>query len=153
MSAQPTYDNPFGTRTRIDEVRESFAFLDDWEDRYRFILELGRQLPEMPAEHKRVENIVHGCQSQVWIRHWAEHGMLCFMLDSDAHIVRGLIAIVMSALNAKPAEFVATYDVDQLFAELDLLRHLSATRGNGLKAMVARMQQIAAAHLEAQRTA
>jgi cysteine desulfuration protein SufE len=149
----PIYDNPFGTRIQIDEVRESFAFLDDWEDRYRFILELGRQLPEMPAEHKRAENIVHGCQSQVWIRHWTEQGNLCFMLDSDAHIVRGLIAIVMSALNARPAEVVATYDVEQLFSELDLLRHLSATRGNGLKAMVARMQQTAAAHLEAQGTA
>jgi cysteine desulfuration protein SufE len=143
------YDNPYGTRIHADEVRENFAFFDDWEDRYKFILELGRQLPKMPAEHQITENLVRGCQSQVWIRHCVHDGRLYFMLDSDAHIVRGLIAIVLSALNGKPAETIATYDIDQLFAELDLLRHLSATRGNGLKAMVQRIRQIAAAHAEA----
>jgi cysteine desulfuration protein SufE len=143
------YDNPFGTRIQADEVRENFAFFDDWEDRYKFILELGRQLPDMPAEHKVPENIVHGCQSQVWIQHRCKDGRLYFLIDSDAHIVRGLIAIVLSALNARPPEAVATYDIDQLFAELDLLRHLSPTRGNGLTAMVRRIKQIAAAHAQA----
>jgi cysteine desulfuration protein SufE len=137
------YDNPFGTRISADDVRENFQFFDDWEDRYRFILDLGRQLPAMPVAYKVPANLIHGCQSQVWIQHQARDGRLYFMLDSDAHIVRGLIAIVLSALNAKPAATIATCDIDSLFADLDLMRHLSATRGNGLTAMVNRIKQIA----------
>jgi cysteine desulfuration protein SufE len=149
MDWQSSYDNPFGTRIHADEVRDNFTFLDDWEERYKFILELGRQLPDMPDVHKVPENVIHGCQSQAWIQHRIVDGRLYFMLDSDAHIVRGLIAIVMSALNAKPPETIATYDIDALFGELDLLRHLSATRGNGLRAMVMRIKGIATAHVEA----
>ncbi len=141
--------NPFGTEVQASEIVENFAFFDDWEDRYRFILDLSKQLPEMPDALKAPEHIIHGCQSQVWITHHSRDGRLYFVLDSDAHIVRGLIAIVLSALNARPAADILKADVDDLFAELDLIRHLSPTRGNGLRAMVARIRKIAATECEA----
>lgn len=146
MSAEAYLEaNPFGTRVHADEIRENFAFFDDWEDRYRFIIDLGKQLPPMPDEHRLPENFVHGCQSQVWIKPAWRDGRLHFMLDSDAHIVRGLIAIIMSALNAKAPDEIVDYDIDTLFRELDLIGHLSVTRGNGLVAMVRRIKDIAAA--------
>ncbi len=130
----------------IDEIRDSFAFFDDWEDRYRFIIDLGRELPPMPDALKVDANIVRGCQSQVWIDHRARvTGRLYFTLDSDAMIVRGLIAIVLAAFDGRaPAEILA-FDIDGLFEDLDLLRHLSPTRGNGLAALVRRIRDIAAA--------
>ena len=131
--------------TSIGAIRESFAFFDDWEDRYRFIIDLGREFPGMPAAFKVEANRVHGCQSQVWIDHELTDGRLYFRLDSDALIVRGLIGILLAAFNGlSPAELLR-YDVDGLFNELDLLRHLSPTRGNGLAALVRRIRDIAGA--------
>jgi cysteine desulfuration protein SufE len=132
------------TRPALEEIRETFALLDDWEDRYRFIIELGKGLPELPIAEKTEQHIVHGCQSQVWIVHRIdEAGHLRLTLDSDALIVRGLIAIVLAALDDRaPAELLG-YDVDALFDELALKRHLSPTRGNGLSAMVRRIREVA----------
>jgi cysteine desulfuration protein SufE len=128
----------------IDDIRDSFAFFDDWEDRYRFIIDLGRGLAPMDDALKVDANIVRGCQSQVWIDHRRDNGRLHFTLDSDAMIVRGLIAIVLAAFDGHtPAEILA-YDIDALFEDLDLLRHLSPTRGNGLAALVRRIRDIAA---------
>ena len=129
-------------------IREDFEFLDNWEDRYRYIIDLGRQLPAMPEALRTPANIIHGCQSQVWINPAVKDGRLQLELDSDAHIVRGLIAVVLSALNDKTPGDVLEYDVEGLFDDLDLLRHLSPTRGNGLTAMVARIRQIAQRALE-----
>jgi cysteine desulfuration protein SufE len=131
--------------TSLDTIRDSFAFFDDWEDRYRFIIELGRELPKMPEPLKIDANIVHGCQSRVWIAHTVDAGRIQFTLDSDALIVRGLIAIVLAAFNNRTPAEILGYDIDALFAELDLLRHLSPTRGNGLAALVQRIQSIARA--------
>jgi cysteine desulfuration protein SufE len=129
----------------IDEIRESFAFFDDWEDRYKFIIDLGRGIPPMADSLKVDANIVRGCQSQVWIDHRLGDGRLYFTLDSDAMIVRGLIAIVLAAFNGRTPPSILAYDIDGLFRDLDLLRHLSPTRGNGLAALVRRIRDIATA--------
>ena len=133
----------------VDEIVENFAFFDDWEDRYRFIIDLGRSLPNLPDALKTDANIVHGCQSKVWIAHEFVEGRLRFRLDSDALIVRGLIAIVLAAFDDRTPKEILDYDIDGLFARLDLLRHLSPTRGNGLVALVRRIREIAAARSSA----
>jgi len=129
----------------LASIRDSLLFFDDWEDRYRFIIDIGRDLPPMPAADKTETNIVHGCQSQVWITSSLRDGRLQFRLDSDALIVRGLIAIVLAAYNNKTAAEILAFDINALFNELDLLRHLSPTRGNGLTALVRRIRSIATA--------
>ena len=135
----------------IDELKETFGFFDDWEDKYRFVIDLGKELPDLPDADKREENLVRGCQSQVWLTHSrGEDGRLHLRIDSDAFIVRGLISIVLTALDAKTPDEILSYDVENLFDELELLQHLSATRGNGLRAMVARIRQIAEAEAEAE---
>lgn len=136
--------------TSLDDIRDSFEFFDDWEDKYRFLLDLGRELPSMSEALRTDENIVRGCQSQVWLHSQRQDGgdsdaqKLIFDIDSDAHIVRGLIAIVLAALNERTPREILDTDIDAIFAELDLLSHLSATRGNGLRAMVGRVREVAA---------
>ena len=125
---------------QLDEIRESFAFFDSWEDRYRFVIDIGRDLPELPCEHRVAENIVRGCQSQVWLMTELRDGRLRLTIDSDAHIVRGLIVIVLAAYQGKTPADVGAFDIEALFDELDLFRHLSPTRGNGLRSMVARIR-------------
>lgn len=128
--------------TSLEEIKETFEFIDDWEDRYRFIIDLGRALPEMPLEHRIEENLVRGCQSQVWLLASLneESNQVELRIDSDAHIVRGLIAIVSAAYAHKTPAQICDFDVDSLFAELELFSHLSMNRGNGLRAMVNRIR-------------
>jgi cysteine desulfuration protein SufE len=146
--SSPESASPFGRSITIDEVKQNFEFFDDWEDRYRFIIDLGKQLPRMDDALKIPANIIHGCQSQVWINTARVEDQLEFELDSDAHIVRGLIAIVLSAVNAKTAAEILDYDLLGLFDGLDLISHLSPARGNGLAAMVKRIKGIAAQELD-----
>ena len=128
----------------LEEIRDAFSFFDDWEDKYRFIIDLGKELPAMPDEEKREENLVRGCQSQVWLTANVDtDDHLHLNMDSDAHIVRGLIAIVLAAYDGQPRSVVAGFDIEQLFDELDLMKHLSPTRGNGLRAMIARIRSLA----------
>ena len=146
-SKQPFLNNPLGKDTTLEDVLDAFEFLDDWEERYAYIIDLGKQLPNFPDEARTEENYVHGCQSQVWLIHHydEESGRLFLLIDSDAMIVRGLAAIILVALNGKtPRELLAT-DIDELFEQLDLFRHISPTRGNGLRAMVGKIRDIAAA--------
>ena len=146
-SEQQFANNPLGKDTTVDDVLEGFELLDDWEERYAFIIDLGKQLPDFPNDERREENYVHGCQSQVWlINHYDEaSGKLYLLIDSDAIIVRGLAAIILVALNGKtPRDLLAT-DIDELFEQLDLFRHISPTRGNGLRAMIGKIRDIAAA--------
>lgn len=140
-------NNPLGTETTVDDVTDAFEFLDDWEERYAYIIDLGKQLPSFPDEGRVEENYVHGCQSQVWlIHHYDEDsGKLFLLIDSDAMIVRGLAAIILVALNGKSPRELLTTDIDELFESLDLFRHISPTRGNGLRAMVGKIRDIAAA--------
>ncbi len=140
---------PLGKDTTLEDVLDAFEFLDDWEERYAYIIDLGKQLPGFPDDERVEENYVHGCQSQVWLihRYDEDSGKLFLLIDSDAMIVRGLAAIILVALNGKtPRELLAT-DIDELFEQLDLFRHISPpTRGgNGLRAMVGKIRDIAAA--------
>lgn len=131
--------------TDLEEVRDTFQFLDDWEDRYRFILDLGRSVPQLDPELKTDDRLVRGCQSLVWLvpRFDAGEGRLHLKIDSDAHIVRGLIAIVLAAYDGNEPAEILDFDIEGLFSELDLMRHLSPTRGNGLRAMVGRIRSVA----------
>ncbi len=136
----------------LDDIRETFAFFDSWEEKYRFVIDLGKDLPHMDPALKTDEHLVRGCQSQVWLAAQVDPatGAVHLDLDSDAHIVRGLIAIVLAAYDGKTPREILELDIEALFDELDLLRHLSATRGNGLRAMVDSIRRIAA-EAEAQR--
>ncbi len=142
-------ESPFGTSITAEEVLDSIGFLDDWEERYRYIIDLGKSLPALPEALKTEDRFVRGCQSQVWLAHqFAEQeNKLYLAVDSDALIVRGLAAIVLAALNRKSPQEILDYDMEAYFGKLDLLKHLSPTRGNGVQAMVARVRD------EAQRLA
>ena len=127
----------------LREVKETFEFLDDWEDRYRYIIDLGKALPSMPDDLRVEENLVKGCQSLVWIvfAYDSEDDRVTIQLDSDAFIVRGLIAILMTVFQQRSPRHIVDEDVERLFSELDLVSHLSPTRGNGLRSMVSRIKQ------------
>ncbi len=140
-------NNPLGTSTTLKDVVDAFELLDDWEDRYAYIIDLGKALPPFPDSERTEANYVHGCQSQVWlIHHYDEDsGKLLLLIDSDAIIVRGLAAIILIALNNRtPADLLMT-NIDELFERLDLFRHISPTRGNGLRSMTSKIRNIAAA--------
>lgn len=127
----------------IDALIEDFAFLDDWEDRYRYVIELGRRLEPLPERERTPANKVQGCASQVWLWTRIEPDgapRLVFVGDSDAHIVRGLIAILIALYSGKTPEEVAAIDAEALFARLGLRDHLTAQRSNGLTAMVRRIR-------------
>ena len=143
MAATAANRNPFGNSISTQDVLDTLGFFDSWEDRYKYIIELGRELPPMAAELHTEDRLVRGCQSQVWIDTALENGRLQLLADSDAFIVKGLLGLVLAAYNNRtPAEILA-FDIDAYFQQLELLRHLSATRGNGLRAMVQRIQDIA----------
>ena len=128
----------------LEELKETFSFFDDWEDKYRFIIDLGKDLTPLADAEKTEANLIRGCQSQVWLTHQLSNGKLHFQLDSDAHIVRGLSAVVLIASNDQSPEQITALDLDGLFDELDLLAHLSVTRGNGLRSMIEKIKHIAA---------
>ncbi len=137
----------------IAEIEENFALLDDWEDRYRYVIELGRTLsPLSEAEHSP-ENKVRGCASQVWLvsemlPDGAAGPRLAFRGDSDAHIVSGLIAILLAQYSGKPAREIVSFDPEPLFGRLGLRDHLTPQRSNGLASMVERIRSDARAALQ-----
>ncbi|HVK98299.1 MAG TPA: SufE family protein [Dongiaceae bacterium] len=139
--------SPFGTDITAASILEDLEFFDDWEDRYRYIIDLGKKLPSMPDTLKTDANFVHGCQSQVWIHadRADDRKTLEFLVDSDAHIVRGLAAMVMAAFNHQPPQAILDFDIDSYFKQTQLIQHLSPTRGNGLKSMVRKIRQMAEA--------
>jgi len=122
---------------KLEEIKETFSFFTDWESKYRYIIDLGKELPDINEKDKIDENLIRGCQSQVWLTHSLETDQTIKLnIDSDAYIVRGLISIVSAALNNKPPAEIIDFDIESLFSELELLEHLSPTRGNGLRALV-----------------
>lgn len=137
--------SPFGTEITPEEILDTLGFFDDWEERYKYIIDLGKQLPSIDDSKKTEAFLLRGCQSQVWIDSALSDGKLFFEVDSDAHIVRGLLAVVLSAYNNKTPTEILEFDIDAFFTEVDLIKHLSATRGNGLTAMVKKIQNTAAA--------
>lgn len=138
----------------LDDIRADFALLDDWEDRYRYIIELGRALPPMDAALKTEASKVRGCASQVWLVSRTAKGPgtqthLAFEGDSDAHIVRGLIAILFAVYQDKTAAEILALDAQAAFAALGLKEHLTPQRSNGLASMVERIRADARAALGA----
>ncbi|MAQ13204.1 MAG: cysteine desulfuration protein SufE [Sandaracinus sp.] len=129
----------------LDDVRETFAFLDDWTEKYRYLIELGGELEPMPDELKVDEHKVKGCMSQVWLVGTVEDGRMQFLADSDAHIVRGLVALVLMIFGGKTPAEARDLDAKAVLAELDLDKHLSPGRSNGLHSMIGRIQSIATA--------
>ena len=126
----------------IEEVKETFEFMDEWEDRYRFIIDLGRKLPEFDEADQTEENRVHGCSSKVWLVYDREDDKILFKGDSDAHIVKGLVALILMIFSNKtPKEIVAT-DANGILNDLGLSQHLSPMRTNGLFSMVERIKSI-----------
>jgi len=136
--------------SQIDGLVEDFGFLDDWEDRYRYVIELGRSLPELSAAEHNETNKVRGCASQVWLVSEVEtngEARLKFRGDSDAHIVRGLIAILLALYSGRTAREIVAIDPEEVFARIGLRDHLTSQRSNGLSSMVARIRAYAEAAL------
>ncbi len=134
----------------IDELVENFSFLDDWEDRYRYVIELGKSLPALTGEEHSDTNKVRGCASQVWfVSKVMRNGetRLTFRGDSDAHIVRGLIAILLALYSGRTAREIVDMDAEAVFGQIGLREHLTSQRSNGLSSMVARIRSDAAAAL------
>lgn len=133
----------------FDEVQETFELLDDWEDRYRYVIDLGRDMPAMAESQKSALTRVDGCVSQVWIAPSIEGEgparRLYFVGDSDAMIVRGLIAVLWLMLSGRAPAEIAGEDIEARLKALGLDQHLSAQRSNGLRAMVARLKDLARA--------
>jgi len=126
-----------------DEIVADIDFLDDWEQRYQYIIDLGKALPTIPEAERLPELKVKGCQSDVWLIADTSAEQMTFRVDSDAIIVRGLLGLVMAAYNNKTAADIVAFDIDGYFTALDLERHLSPTRGNGLRAIVSKIQHLA----------
>ncbi len=126
----------------FSEIRDNFEFLNDWEDRYRYVIELGRTLDPLSDEERNEKAKVLGCASQVWLVRDAggKNTPLKFRGDSDAHIVRGLVAIVLSLYNGRTPDDALGIDAGERLAALGLNEHLSPQRSNGLKSMIARIR-------------
>ena len=134
----------------IDEIIDNFALLDDWDDRYRYLIEIGRMLAPLPDADHNEANKVRGCASQVWLTtqlsaNGADGPVLNFVGDSDAHIVRGLIAVLLALYSGKPARKILDTDAIALFEKLGLKDHLTPQRSNGFRAMVDRIRRDAQA--------
>ena len=133
----------------VDEIIANFELIDDWEERYRYVIELGRALPSLPVELHTEATRVQGCASQVWLETAVERGgdapRLHLKGDSDAHIVRGLIALLLSLYSGRTAREAAETDAQDLFRTLGLSEHLTPQRSNGVRAMVDRIRRDARA--------
>ena len=139
-----TWTGPKSTMT-IDDIRDNFALLDDWDDRYRYVIELGRTLAPMPEDEHSAANKVQGCASQVWLSKHVDDSravpVLNYLGDSDAHIVRGLIAILLTLYSGRTPQEIMTIDAPAVFEELGFREHLTPQRSNGLRSMVERIRR------------
>ena len=128
----------------IDDIRDNFALLDDWDDRYRYVIELGRTLTPMPEAEHSPENKVNGCVSQVWLSKKLERNgdgaVLKYLGDSDAHIVRGLIAILLTLFSGRTPQQILATDAVAVFDEFGFREHLTPQRSNGLRSMIERIR-------------
>ncbi|HVX78231.1 MAG TPA: SufE family protein [Bradyrhizobium sp.] len=137
--------------SEIADIVENFSLLEEWDERYRYVIELGRALAPLPEEARNDANKVQGCTAQVWLATTVEHRagepVLAFRGDSDAHIVRGLVAILIAMLSGRAAHEIIAADPIALFEELGLREHLTPQRSNGFRSMVGRMRADAQATL------
>ena len=122
------------------EIEENLSFLEDWEDRYRYLIELGQALPPLAPEERNAANKVHGCVSQAWLVSERQGDALTFRGESDAMIVRGLVAVLIALYSGRPADEIAETDAIAIFDRLGLREHLTTQRSNGLVAMVNRIR-------------
>lgn len=128
----------------IDSIREDFSFIDDWEDRYRYIIELGAGLSPYPEEARDDAHKVPGCVSQVWLhtsRGTGNDPVITFLGDSDAHIVRGLVAIVLALFSGRRSSEILAIDAETVLREFGLDEHLTPQRANGLRSMIQRIRR------------
>ncbi len=130
-------------RLSKEELLENFLVFDDWEDRYRYLIELGKQLTGLADTDKREEFRIKGCVSQVWMTHRLEGELLIFEADSDALIVRGLVFVILCLYSHKTKQEILAVDIDHIFKSLELEKHLSVNRRNGFFSMVDRIKSIA----------
>ena len=129
----------------IEQIIDDFAFLEEWEDRYRYVIELGKALPDLAEEKKSAEYKVNGCASQVWLEMHREEApggksTLHFRGDSDAHIVRGLVALALAIYSGRTAEDILATDAFAIYEKLGLAAHLTPQRSNGVRAMIERIK-------------
>lgn len=137
--------------TSIQAIRDDFTFLDEWEDRYRYVIDLGAALPPFPDESRIDTFKVPGCVSQVWLTTETGDGpdpIVEFRGDSDAHIVRGLVAIMLALFSGRRASEIVSIDAEAVLRELGLDEHLTPQRANGLRSMVNRIKRDAQAALK-----
>ncbi len=136
----------------FDEILANFEFIDDWEERYRYIIELGKLMPRLPEDAYNDVNKVRGCASQVWLETTVERRdgepVLVLRGDSDAHIVRGLVALIIALYSGKPASEALAVDASEIFDELGLSEHLTPQRSNGVRAIVERIRRDARSALD-----
>ncbi|MCP2001507.1 UNVERIFIED_ORG: cysteine desulfuration protein SufE [Buttiauxella agrestis ATCC 33320] len=136
MTSEFLAGHPFGTSITADSLRDTFAPLQQWEDKYRQLILLGKQLPALPADLKRDEIEIAGCENRVWLGHSLQaNGTLHFYGDSEGRIVRGLLAVLLTAIEGKTAEQLLNDDPLALFDDLGLRNQLSASRSSGLAAL------------------
>ncbi len=128
----------------FEDIVDDFEFMDDWEDRYRYVIEMGKAMDPLDDAFRVDANKVHGCASQVWLQTYTDAGVFRFDGDSDALIVRGLIAVLRALYNDVPVDQVADVDAPAELARLGLNDHLSSQRSNGVRAMVERIRSVAA---------
>ena len=129
----------------FDDIRADFEFLDEWDERYKYLIDLGRGLAPYPEDKRDDAHKVRGCASQVWLNPREENGALYFDGDSDAHIVKGLVALLIALYSGKAPQEISAIDPQAALAPFDLQDHLTPQRSNGLNSMVARIRAIAQA--------
>lgn len=134
--------HPFGTEIKTQDIVEQMTRCRSWEDKYRFIIQLGKKLPVMDAQLKSQTIAISGCESQVWLLWRVCNGQHHFAADSDARIVKGLLAIIIAAIEGKSVHALNTFDFESYFEQLDLLMHLSQSRNNGIRAIVDKIRTI-----------
>jgi len=137
-------NNPFGQEICSDTLLNQLSSLTSWNDRYREIMQFSKELPTMTSDMKQQQYLIKGCESNAWLQ-WKEDdsGKLWFAADADSRIIRGLIGLVLAAFNGQTRTNILAFDIEHYFSELQLLRHLSPSRGNGLRAIVERIKEIA----------
>lgn len=126
------------------EIVENFSLFDTWEEKYEYIIELGKKLPPLDGEHRKEENILKGCQSTVWLVAHLENGKVIYEADSDALIVKGLISMLIQVLSNHSPEEILDANID-FIREIGMMQHLAQTRSNGLLSMVKQMKHYALA--------
>ncbi|WP_425411040.1 SufE family protein [Hyphococcus sp.] len=127
----------------FEDIRNDFEFLDEWDDRYKYLIDLGRNLEPYPEAYRDDAHKVRGCASQVWLHAEADGGAIVLQGDSDAHIVKGLVALLMALYSGKSANDILNTDPEAELAAFDLTDHLTPQRSNGLHSMIGRIREIA----------